>query len=87
MPDTHNWRKSSYSPNAGNCVYVRNDHDGTLQLRESDVPDTILATRPTTFGAFIRAAKSGRFDHIGQPAAAVVNQWAYLRDLAYGHRL
>ncbi|MGW2326340.1 DUF397 domain-containing protein [Streptomyces sp. NPDC001700] len=69
MP-TYTWQKSSYSGNAGNCVYVRNDRDGTLQLRESDAPDTILATRPTTFGTFIRAAKAGRFDSLARPADA-----------------
>ncbi|MFD7506865.1 DUF397 domain-containing protein [Streptomyces sp. NPDC059850] len=58
------WRKSSYSGNAANCVYVRNDRTGTLQLRESDAPNTILATRSTTFGAFIRAAKAGHFDRL-----------------------
>ena len=67
MPNTHIWRKSSYSPNAANCVYVRNDRDGTLRLRESDAPDTTLAASPTTFGTFIRAAKAGRFDHLGAP--------------------
>ncbi|MFI0774742.1 DUF397 domain-containing protein [Streptomyces sp. NPDC021212] len=63
MP-TYTWQKSSYSGNAGNCVYVRNDRDGTLRVRESDAPDTTLAASPATFGAFIRAAKAGRFDHI-----------------------
>ncbi|MGW2326341.1 DUF397 domain-containing protein [Streptomyces sp. NPDC001700] len=66
MATTYNWRKSSYSPNAANCVYVRGDRDGTLRLRESDVPDTVLATRPAAFGAFIRAAKAGAFDHLGR---------------------
>jgi nitrogen fixation-related uncharacterized protein len=61
----YTWQKSSFSGNAANCVYVRNDRDGTLNLRESDVPDTILATSPATFGTFIRAAKAGQFDHIG----------------------
>jgi len=64
------WRKSSYSGNAANCVYVRNDRDGTLRLRESDVPDTILATSPTTFGTFIRAAKAGKLDALARPAAS-----------------
>jgi len=64
VSNTHTWRKSSYSPNAGNCVYVRTDRDGTLRLRESDAPDTILAAHPTTFRAFIRAAKAGAFDHL-----------------------
>ncbi|WP_064273559.1 DUF397 domain-containing protein [Streptomyces sp. RTd22] len=69
MSHTHNWRKSSYSPNAGNCVYVRNDRDGTLQLRESDVPDTVLTTKPSAFGIFIRAARAGALDHLTTPAS------------------
>ncbi|EFL23670.1 conserved hypothetical protein [Streptomyces himastatinicus ATCC 53653] len=64
MPTTHSWRKSSYSPNAGNCVYVRNDRDGSLRLRESDAPDTVLTTNRTTFDTFIRAAKAGHFDRL-----------------------
>jgi hypothetical protein len=64
VSNTHDWRKSSYSPNAGNCVYVRTDRDGALHLRESDAPDTILATTPTTFDAFIRAAKAGKLDRL-----------------------
>lgn len=64
MSNTHTWRKSSYSPNAANCVYVHNDRDGALQLRESDEPDTILATAPVTFGTFIRAAKAGKLDRL-----------------------
>ncbi|MFI0814807.1 DUF397 domain-containing protein [Streptomyces sp. NPDC021098] len=70
MPNTHKWRKSSYSPNAANCVYVRNDRDGTLRLRESDAPDTILATHPAAFGAFIHAAKAGKFDSLARPTAS-----------------
>lgn len=60
----YTWRKSSYSGNAANCLYLRNDRDGTLRLRESDAPDTTLATSPATFGAFIRAAKAGQFDRL-----------------------
>jgi hypothetical protein len=70
MSNTHNWRKSSYSPNAANCVYVRNDRDGTLRLRESDVPEVTLEATPTTFGAFVRAAKAGKLDHLGHAPAA-----------------
>ncbi|MGR3934904.1 DUF397 domain-containing protein [Streptomyces sp. BRA346] len=68
MP-TYTWQKSSYSGNAGNCVYVRNDRGGRLQLRESDVPDTVLTTKPSTFDTFIRAAKAGALDHLTAPAS------------------
>lgn len=70
MGTTHNWRKSSYSPNAANCVYVRAEHDGTVRLRESDTPDTILATTPATFGTFIRATKAGVLEHLTTSACA-----------------
>lgn len=60
----HTWQKSSYSGNAANCVYVRTQRTGALQLRESDVPDTTLATTPATFGTFVRAAKAGKLDRL-----------------------
>ncbi|MEU5101922.1 DUF397 domain-containing protein [Streptomyces sp. NPDC021354] len=63
MP-TDNWRKSSYSPNAGNCVYMATGESHTVRLRESDEPDVILTTRPATFGVFIRAVKAGAFDQL-----------------------
>ncbi|EFL23669.1 conserved hypothetical protein [Streptomyces himastatinicus ATCC 53653] len=66
----YTWQKSSFSGNAGNCVYVRGDRDGMLQLRESDVPEVTLAATPATFGAFIRAAKAGKFDSLARSAAA-----------------
>lgn len=59
-----NWRKSSYSPNAGNCVYVATGDHHTVRLRESDAPDTTLATTPATFGGFIRAVKAGALDRL-----------------------
>ncbi|MDX3226009.1 DUF397 domain-containing protein [Streptomyces sp. ME19-01-6] len=61
---TYIWRKSSYSGNAGNCVYVANDHDGTVKMRESDGPNATLAASPATFGVFIRAVKAGAFDQL-----------------------
>lgn len=61
---TDNWRKSSYSPNAANCVYVSAGDNHTVRLRESDAPDAILTTRPTAFGVFIRAVKAGAFDQL-----------------------
>ena len=66
----YTWQKSSFSGNAANCVYVRTDPNGTIHLRESDVPDAILATTPTTFDAFIRAAKAGTLDRLTAPGAA-----------------
>ncbi|MEU0844241.1 DUF397 domain-containing protein [Streptomyces sp. NPDC005962] len=69
MP-TYAWQKSSHSGNAANCVYVRNDRDGTLRLRESDEPRIALAASPAAFGTFIRAAKAGEFDSLAHPTAS-----------------
>lgn len=56
------WRKSSYSQQGANCVYVAAPASHTIALRESDEPDVILTTTPATLGTFIRAAKAGAFD-------------------------
>ncbi|MDT0545809.1 MULTISPECIES: DUF397 domain-containing protein [Streptomyces] len=61
---TYNWRKSSYSGNAGNCVNIGADGNGWVHIRESDAPDVKLAVAPATFRAFIRAAKTGEFEHL-----------------------
>ncbi|MFD8381300.1 DUF397 domain-containing protein [Streptomyces sp. NPDC059679] len=61
---TYNWRKSTYSGNAGNCVNVAADRDGTVRIRESDAPDTTLTATPGTFSAFIRAVKADAFGRL-----------------------
>jgi CYTH domain-containing protein len=61
---TDNWRKSSYSPNAANCVYVATGDNHTVRLRESDAPGVTLAATSATFGVFIRAVKAGEFDRL-----------------------
>ncbi|MBL1120426.1 DUF397 domain-containing protein [Streptomyces sp. 110] len=63
MP-THLWQKSSYSAEANACLYVSTPDDATIRLRESDQPDTILTTTPTTLHALIRSAKAGQLDHL-----------------------
>ncbi|WKX71271.1 DUF397 domain-containing protein [Streptomyces sp. XD-27] len=57
------WRKSSFSGTGpdNNCVEL-SAADGLVRLREGDDPAVVLATTPTTLAAFLRAAKSGRFD-------------------------
>ncbi|MCQ6251609.1 DUF397 domain-containing protein [Streptomyces malaysiensis] len=65
MP-THRWRKSSYSAQGANCLYVSAPDGATIRLRESDQPDTILTTNPTALDALIRSAKAGRMDHLGE---------------------
>ncbi|MFI0777101.1 DUF397 domain-containing protein [Streptomyces sp. NPDC021212] len=58
------WRKSSYSQQGANCLYVAAPAPHTIALRESDDPDVILTTTPATLGTFIRAAKAGTLDRL-----------------------
>ncbi|GAB2955841.1 hypothetical protein GCM10023080_013570 [Streptomyces pseudoechinosporeus] len=48
------WQKSSFSGDQANCLYVAATPAGTVHLRESDTPDTILTTTPTALAALIR---------------------------------
>lgn len=52
------WQKSSYSSEASSCVYVAAGPDGTILLRESDDPQTILTTHPAQLGTLITALKA-----------------------------
>ncbi|MCM3811264.1 DUF397 domain-containing protein [Streptomyces sp. DR7-3] len=65
MP-THRWRKSSYSAQGANCLYVSAPDGATIRLRESDQPNTILTTNPTALRALIHSAKKGQLDHLGE---------------------
>ncbi|MFE2445728.1 DUF397 domain-containing protein [Streptomyces sp. NPDC059426] len=60
----HDWRKSSYSSEGNACLYVSAPDNATIRLRESDEPETILTTTPTTLSALIRSAKAGQLDHL-----------------------
>ncbi|MFE2031319.1 DUF397 domain-containing protein [Streptomyces hygroscopicus] len=62
---THQWQKSSYSGEGNACLYVSAPDSATIRLRESDEPDTILTTTPTTLRALIRSAKAGQLDDLG----------------------
>ncbi|MFH8365432.1 DUF397 domain-containing protein [Streptomyces sp. NPDC018031] len=56
------WRQSTYCGGGGNnCVELATAEDG-VALRESEIPGTVISTRPATLRAFLRAAKAGRFD-------------------------
>ncbi|MEU5028974.1 DUF397 domain-containing protein [Streptomyces milbemycinicus] len=57
-----NWRKSSFSTSGANCLELTTAH-AHIHIRESDEPDTVIRTTPATLQSFIRAAKTGRFDH------------------------
>ncbi|MFJ6833294.1 DUF397 domain-containing protein [Streptomyces sp. NPDC091209] len=51
------WQKSSFSPDGSDCVYVATTPTGTILLRESDAPETVLATGPRQLGALIAALR------------------------------
>ncbi|MDX3756441.1 DUF397 domain-containing protein [Streptomyces mirabilis] len=55
---TIHWQKSTYSGDGSNCVYVAATPTGTVHLRESDDPETILTTTPAALGSLIRTLKT-----------------------------
>jgi hypothetical protein len=57
MPELH-WQKSTYSQEASACVYVTTTPDGTILLRESDEPGTILTTGPRQLSTLITALRT-----------------------------
>ncbi|WP_328769994.1 DUF397 domain-containing protein [Streptomyces sp. NBC_00286] len=55
------WQKSTFSGGPqGECVNVALAPDGTLRLRESDEPSTVLATGPAPLAALLRHLKGER---------------------------
>ncbi|MFI1969410.1 hypothetical protein BLA24_14280 [Streptomyces cinnamoneus] len=57
MSQEPQWQKSSFSgANGENCVEVA-QHGRTVWIRESDTPETVLATNPTNVRAFLRSLK------------------------------
>ncbi|MBK3565854.1 MULTISPECIES: DUF397 domain-containing protein [unclassified Streptomyces] len=57
MPN-HVWQKSTYSPDASNCVYIAAAPADVIRLRESDAPNTILTTTPAGLRHLIDTLKS-----------------------------
>ncbi|XUL88491.1 DUF397 domain-containing protein [Streptomyces galilaeus] len=57
MPN-HVWQKSTYSPDASNCVYLSADPTGTVRLRESDTPEVTLTTTTDRLRHLIHALKA-----------------------------
>ncbi|WP_037682911.1 DUF397 domain-containing protein [Streptomyces griseus] len=53
-----NWQKSSFSEEGSACVYLAAIATGTILLRESDDPETILTTSRPQIGALIAALRS-----------------------------
>jgi len=53
------WQKSSFSGGAeGNCLFIATTPDGTIRLRESDEPHTVITTAPQGLTALLRHIKS-----------------------------
>ena len=57
-----NWRKSSYSAEGANCVNLAITPDGTVRLRDSKVPRTVIATGTCALQHFIGALVAGAFE-------------------------
>ncbi|MEU1783897.1 MULTISPECIES: DUF397 domain-containing protein [Streptomyces] len=57
------WQKSSYSGTASNCLNIAAVEDGTVRLRESDDPDTVLVVAPASLRALLAAIRSHRHRH------------------------
>ncbi|MFD8994638.1 DUF397 domain-containing protein [Streptomyces abikoensis] len=57
------WQKSSYSGTASNCLNIAAVGDGTVRLRESDDPDTVLVVAPASLRALLAAIRSHRHRH------------------------
>ena len=47
------WQKSSFSEDQANCIYLTTAPDGTIRLRESDDPRTLLTTAPESLAALL----------------------------------
>ncbi|WP_411150265.1 DUF397 domain-containing protein [Streptomyces sp. A30] len=54
------WKKSTFSePGSDTCVEVALDDTGTVHLRESDTPGTVLASAPSALAALLDGIKGG----------------------------
>ena len=58
MPELH-WQKSSFSSEASNCLELATAPDGTIRLRESDVPAMTLILRTATLVPLLSASREG----------------------------
>ena len=60
---THKWQKPTRCDNSGpNCVEVKQEDDGTVSMRSTTVPGTVVYYTPTEWSAFIDSAKAGQYD-------------------------
>ncbi|MEU1372899.1 DUF397 domain-containing protein [Streptomyces triculaminicus] len=52
------WQKSSFSTDSqGDCIELANPEGGGILLRESDTPDTVIATSPAALRALLATAR------------------------------
>ncbi|GHJ40060.1 DUF397 domain-containing protein [Streptomyces sp. TS71-3] len=59
MPELH-WQKSTFSSGPqGECLNVAVAPDGTIRLRESDAPRTVLIATPHGLAALLEDIKGG----------------------------
>ncbi|MFI6701102.1 DUF397 domain-containing protein [Streptomyces sp. NPDC050509] len=63
MTDEATWQKSSFSQGAGECIEISGGAEKIL-IRESDSPETIVATGPEGLGVLILTIKAGEFGHL-----------------------
>ncbi|MFI5792540.1 DUF397 domain-containing protein [Streptomyces sp. NPDC051677] len=57
MPELH-WQKSTYSQEASACIYLAAASAGTVLLRESDEPETVVTLGTRQFAALITAFRA-----------------------------
>lgn len=63
MKERGQWRKSTYSGDQGDCVEVRPNLRGGVDVRHSQDPDGItIHYTDSEWTAFIAGAKNGEFD-------------------------
>lgn len=71
MTELH-WQKSTYSEEGSACVYLATSPTGTILLRESDSPETILTTGAHQLASLIFALRTHNrsYLHVGASAGA-----------------
>ncbi|WP_149825795.1 DUF397 domain-containing protein [Streptomyces tailanensis] len=70
MPEL-TWQKSTFSGGPqGECLYLATTPDGTIRLRESDTPDTILGTDTRGLARLLLHIKSRTSPSEAGPAAS-----------------